>query len=281
MTNLELLDILGNVWGEYILQAQELRSGSKRRKQFRFVRQIAAILALILLITAFAHTAPGAAAVEYLKEKITSLIETLFPPKKMTILIEGTEYEGSYVADGIEPESTAEAPEPGFAIYYDADHYTMVKEENVTYIRPYKKPLTREEILELYADSFANLTEEEQEREIAALMNPQPDSSLPACEIEITHLDIPYEKAASRERTELEAQWEIQESTDANRITFSMLSGHEWDSPTEVRDYISDEQGGCFRIISRYFLEAAEGHGVRFAAIVDTFAVIPPQESAG
>ncbi len=279
MTNLELLDILGNVWGEYILQAQELRSGSKRRKQFRFVRQIAAILALILLMMAFARTAPGAAAVEYLKEKITSLIETLFPPQKMTILIEGTEYEGSYVADGIEPESTAEAPEPGFAIYYDADHYTMVKEENVTYIRPYQKPLTQEEILELYADSFANLTEEEQE--IAALMNPQPDSSLPACEIEITHLDIPYEKAASQEYTELEAQWEIRESTDANRITFSMLSGHEWDSPTEVRDYISDEQGGCFRIISRYFLEAAEGHGVRFAAIVDSFAVIPPQESAG
>lgn len=281
MTNLELLDILGGVRGKYILQAQELRSGSKKRTQFRYVRQIAAILALILLMAAFAHTTPGAAAMEYLKEKITSLIETLFPPKEMTILIEGTEYEGSYVAGGMEPESTAEAPMPGFAIYYDVDHYTMVKEENVTYIRPYEKPMTREEILELYADSFAYLTEEEQEQEISALMDLQPDPSLPTCEIEITHLDIPYEQAASQERAELEAKWEIQESTNANRITFSMLSGYEWNSPTEDRDYISDEQGGCFRIIRRYFLEAAEGHGVRFAAIVNTFAVIPPQESAG
>lgn len=281
MTNLELLDILGGVQGKYILQAQELRSGSKKAEHSRFVRQIAAILALILLLAAFAHTAPGAAAMEYLKEKITSLIETLFPPKEMTILIEGMEYEGSYVAGGMEPEGTAEAPKPGFAIYYDVDHYTMVKEGDVTYIRPYEKPRTREEILELYADSFAYLTEEEREQEIAALMNPQPDPSLPPCEIEITHLELPYEQTAAQERAELEKTWEIQEFTDTNRITFSMLSGHQWDSPTEDRDYISDEQGGCFRIIRRYFLEATEGHGTRFAAIVNTFAVIPPQESAG
>ncbi len=281
MTNLELLDILGGVRGKYILQAQELRSGGKKRTRFRYVRQIAAILALILLLAAFAHTAPGAAAMEYLKEKITSLIETLFPPKEMTILIEGMEYEGSYAAGGMEPESTAEVPTPGFAIYYDVDHYTMVKEGDVIYIRPYEKPRTREEILELYADSFAYLTEEEREQEIAALMNPQPDPSLPPCEIEITHLDIPYEQAAAQERAELGQKWEIQEFTDTNRITFSMLSGHKWDSPTEDRDYISDEQGGSFRIIRRYFLEATEGHGTRFAAIVNTFAVIPPQESAG
>ncbi len=112
-------------------------------------------------------------------------------------------------------------------------------------------------------------------------MNPQPDPSLPPCEIEITHLDIPYEQAAAQERAELGQKWEIQEFTDINRITFSMLSGHKWNSPTEDRDYISDEQGGSFRIIRRYFLEATEGHGVRFAAIVNTFAVIPPQESAG
>ena len=59
-----------------------------------------------------------------------------------------------------------------------------------------------------------------------------------------------------------------------------MRNGQEWDSPVEVRDYISDEQGGCFRITSRYFLEAAEGHGARFAAMVDTFTVIPPQGGA-
>ena len=79
---------------------------------------------------------------------------------------------------------------------------------------------------------------------------------------------------------ELESQWETTETAAGNRITIYMYSGQEWDAPVEVRDYISDEQGGCFRITSRYYLEAAEGHGVRFAAIVDTFSVIPHQGSA-
>ena len=280
MTNLELLDILGGVQGKYILEAQKMRTGSKKTHRFRYMRQLAAVIVLILMLTVFLNTAPGVAAVEYVKEKVTSLIEALFPPKKMTINIEGMEYEGDYVADGVEPEATAEAPQPGFAIYYDVDSYTMVKEGDITYIRPYLKPMTREEVLEIYGDYLSLLSEEERERQIASLMNPQIDPSLPNCEIEIIHLDIPYEQAASQERAELESQWEITEAVAGNRITFSMRNGQEWDSPVEVRDYISDEQGGCFRITSRYYLEAAEGHGARFAAMVDTFAVIPHQGSA-
>ena len=280
MTNLELLDILGGVQGKYILEAQQLRAGSKKPHRLRYMRQLAAVIVLILMLTVFLNTAPGVAAVEYVKEKVTSLIEALFPPKKMTINIEGMEYEGDYVADGVEPEATAEAPQPGFAIYYDVDSYTMVKEGDITYIRPYLKPMTREEVLEIYGDYLSLLSEEERERQIASLMNPQPDPSLPNCEIEIIHLDIPYEQTASQERAELESQWEITEAVAGNRITFSMRNGQEWDSPVEVRDYISDEQGGCFRITSRYYLEAAEGHGARFAAMVDTFTVIPPQGGA-
>ena len=280
MTNLELLDILGGVQGKYILEAQQLRAGSQKPHCLRYMRQLAAVILLILMLTVFLNTAPGVAAVEYVKEKVTSLIEAFFPPKKMTINIEGMEYEGDYAADGVEPEATAEASQPGFAIYYDVDSYTMVKEGDITYIRPYLKSMTREKVLEIYGDSLSVLSEEERERQIASLMNPQPAPSLPSCEIEIIHLDIPYEQTASQERTELESQWEITEAVAGNRITFSMCNGQEWDSPVEVRDYISDEQGGCFRITSRYFLEAAEGHGVRFAAIVNTFSVIPSQGSA-
>ena len=280
MTNMDLLDILGGVQGKYRLEAQQLRTGGRKPHRLRYMRQLAAVITLILILTLFLNTAPGAAAVEYVKEKVTSLIEALFPPKKMTINVEGMEYEGDYAADGVEPEVTAEAPQPGFAIYYDVDSYTMEKEGDITYIRPYLKSMTREEVLEIYGDSLFSLSEEEQERQIASLMNPQADPSLPNCEIEIIHLDIPYEQTASQEQAELEGQWEITEAVAGNRITFSMCNGQEWDSPIEVRDYISDEQGGCFRITSRYYLEAAEGHGVRFAAIVNTFAVIPPQGSA-
>lgn len=286
MTSLELLSILGNVQRNFILQAQELRSGSRRKKRLRYVRQIAAVLALVLILTVFVHTAPGAAAAEYVKEKVASLIQALFPPRKMTTYIEGMEYEGDYAADGIEPEADAEEGKPGFAIYYDVDHYGMVKEDDTTYIRPC---MSRKGILEYYGDTLSQLSEEEREQEIAAmleqerakLMEPHPDPDLPACEMEIIHLEIPYEQAASQERTELEGQWEITETAAENRVTLNLHSGYEWDSPVEVRDYISNEQGGCFRITSRSFLEATEGHGVRFAAIADTFAVIPPQESAG
>ena len=281
MTNMELLDILGGVQGKYILEAQQLRAGGRKPHRLRYMRQLAAVITLILILTLFLNTAPGVAAVEYVKEKVTSLIETLFPPKKMTINVEGMEYEGDYAADGVEPEVTAEAPQPGFAIYYDVDSYTMVKEGDITYIRPYLKSMTREEVLKIYGDSLSLLSEEERERQIASFMNPQSDPSLPDCEIEIVHLDIPYEQTASQERAELESQWETTEAVAGNRITISMCGGQEWDSPVEVRDYISDEQGGCFRITSRYYLEAAEGHGVRFAAIVNTFSVIPPQGSNG
>lgn len=267
MTDMELLDILGGVRGKYILEAQKMREGRKKAPRFRYVRQLAAVIALILMLAIFLNTAPGAAAVEYVKEKVASLIETLFPPKKMSMDIEGLPYEGDYAADGVEPQATTETPQPGFAIYYDVDNYTMVKDGDVTYIRPYQKPMTREEVLEAYGDYLSQLPDEEREWQIAALMNPQPDTSLPTCEIEIVHLDTSYEDAASQERAE------------TNRITFSMYSGSEWNSPLEVRDYVSDEQSGCFRIIRRFFMEAAEGHGVRFAAMVDTFAVIHPPKN--
>ena len=46
----------------------------------------------------------------------------------MSMDIEGLPYEGDYAADGVEPQATDETPQPGFAIYYDVDNYTMVKD---------------------------------------------------------------------------------------------------------------------------------------------------------
>ena len=54
MTNLELLNILTNVRGEYILQAQELRSGQRKQQLHMMHRKrvflIAAIISLMLLL---------------------------------------------------------------------------------------------------------------------------------------------------------------------------------------------------------------------------------------
>lgn len=68
MTNLELLNILTNVRGEYILQAQELRSGNRKQPLHRLHRKhvflIAAVISLLLLLV-------GCAAVLIGLQKIT------------------------------------------------------------------------------------------------------------------------------------------------------------------------------------------------------------------
>ena len=46
MTDMELLDILGGVKGKYILEAQKMREGRKKAPRFRYVRQLAAVIAL-------------------------------------------------------------------------------------------------------------------------------------------------------------------------------------------------------------------------------------------
>ena len=46
MTDMELLDILGGVRGKYILEAQKMREGRKKAPRFRYVRQLAAVIAL-------------------------------------------------------------------------------------------------------------------------------------------------------------------------------------------------------------------------------------------
>lgn len=248
MTSLELLEILGGVRGSYIQDAQKMRQGQKKPARRRYMRQLAAVVTLLLMLAAFLTTAPGAAAVEYVKEKVTSLIETLFPPKKMSILVEGVEVEGNYAASGVEPDQSTI---PGFAIYYDTDHYTMVKEGDATYIRPIP-------------------------------IEGSNDDYLPCkVEMEIVHWDMPVEQAFLQEKEALGSEWEIRNSSLGDERAFLVLStGQAWDSMMEDRLYVSDEQGGCFRLVSRFFLEAAEGHGVRFAAMMDTFAVLPAGETA-
>ena len=42
---------------------------------------------------------------------------------------------------------------------------------------------------------------------------------------------------------------------------------------------MDDRQGGVFILMSRYFLEAAEGHGARFSDMISTFEVVTPGEA--
>ena len=237
-----IINALGQVKDEYILEAAP-KAGREKHHAFR---GLAAALAIVLLGTLFLQTAPGAAAAEYVAEKVSSLIQTLFPPKEITIMVEGAPVEGQYSAVGQEPEAgeTGADAVPGFAIYIDSESYTMTEENGVTIIRP---------------------------------VNFSPD--LPTCGMDIVHLpDITVQEAAEAAKAEIPSDWEVSE-TEAwsmpDSLSFFARSGWEWDSACKQVFLIPDGQQGVFQATIQYFFEAAEGHGVRLLSMLHTFTLIP------
>ena len=161
--------------------------------------------------------------------------------------VEGETENIPHAPGGQEPSSPPDLPDviPGFVIYYDTDRYVMTEEDGVTYIR-------------------FELPEE-----------------YPPCEMEIRHVPNTTAAAAiAAARTEAlaDARWqtvsEIGPVETPAGLHFSVCSGNQWDSAWENVYFVSDGKNGCFRIISRYFVEAAEGHGARFAAMLQTFEVV-------
>ena len=76
----------------------------------------------------------------------------------------------------------------------------------------------------------------------------------------------------------MSADWEITEELiwvdRPLAFTFSASGGTAWDSPHEVHYFVDNGDQGTFHIIARYYLEAAEGHGMRFTSMIQTFTVV-------
>lgn len=237
-----IMDALGRVNESYIMEAMPVRK-KKKNVQFRWI----AAVAVIGLLFHFLQTPTGAAALEIVKEQITSFIETLFPPKDIVVTVEGETEARPHEAGGQEPtvQEDGTVTVPGFAIYYDTESYYMTEENGVTYIR-FKV-----------------------------------ENDLPPCEIEIRHIPGVLPKtAAETARQEMLENWEnVAEISDLEKpegVYFWITAGSNWDAPCEDVYFLSDGRDGTFQITARYFLEAAEGHGVRFAQMVRTFEIIDP-----
>lgn len=132
---------------------------------------------------------------------------------------------------------------PGFVIFVNQSVYAIAQEEGSWVIRP---------------------------RE-----GPGPD--FPAIDMTITHLPGTATGAALQARQEaLKGEYaqvgEVQETEKG--LSFHASDGDAWDSPQADVHGMDDGEGGTFLITARYFLEAAEGHGVRFRDMVDTFQVV-------
>jgi hypothetical protein len=237
-----IMDALGNVKEDYIIESAP---GKKKNKKTH-IRWIAAAIVLVTILTFF-QTAPGVAALEIVKEAITSFIETLFPPREIPVYVEGETEVRHHEAGGQEPEiqEDGSVTVPGFAIYYDTELYTMSEEDGISYIR------------------FVT------------------DNELPPCEVEIRHIpNLTPVDASEAVRKEMAESWEsVSEvcSLEAREgLIFDFSAGMNWDSACGAVYFFSDGRDGCFQLTARYFQEAAEGHGARFSQMVQTFEVIDP-----
>lgn len=103
--------------------------------------------------------------------------------------------------------------------------------------------------------------------------------TFPECSLQITRAaDMPPAAAAQSLREELiESHLYVGDITDATAIKglfFHADNGNAWDAEQVDVTITDDLQGGSYILTARYFTEAAEGHGVRFADMVSTFQAV-------
>ena len=249
MKTIHILEAMTDIRPEYIKSAQEklaYESAKPGRAPVRRSFRKAVIIFAAVLLFAALMCGTAMAVNEDFRESVIGFFETLFPPKDITVMVEGIPNERAHVAQGQLPD----AVEAGFVLYVDSD-YSMTEENGVYYVRPFPIPEGT-------------------------------SSSLPACEMVIERMDCDWLAAAETSKAQMEGNWEtltdITDETEPPRLSFYAQNGSSWNSPCEDHYFYRDGQNSCFHIVQRYFLEAAEGHGVRFRAMLNTFSIIAPQD---
>ena len=91
--------------------------------------------------------------------------------------------------------------------------------------------------------------------------------------------DVTPEEMVSTLETELASEYTKVTATETvtepvNGYKLHGISGSEWDSPVTNVYVVDNLNGGSFVITEKYFLEAAEGHGARFYAMLQEFEII-------
>lgn len=169
---------------------------------------------------------------------IKQLKDMFVPKKEITQSIEGTEEETEVVLQ--------EGKDTEYVIYMDEERYKLVKGESSDIITT-KEPLE---------DRYPEVS-----MEIKQFKDVSPEDMVVTLETEI----------ASTYTTVTETE-NVTEPVEGYKI--HGISGSEWDSPVTNVYVIDNRHGGSFVITEKYFLEAAEGHGARFYAILQEFKII-------
>lgn len=105
--------------------------------------------------------------------------------------------------------------------------------------------------------------------------NPLPDS-FPECGLDIFHIPRTsvVEARAEAEKALTDRYAEVILGDSAPGLYLRASNGTDWDSEQAEFSFVTDGQGGVFVIVSRYFLEAEEGLGMRFRDMASSFRVV-------
>ena len=169
---------------------------------------------------------------------IKQMKDMFVPEKEINQSIEGNEEETNV--------NLQEGKNSEYIIYIDEERYKLVQGEESAIIT------TKEPLEERYP---------EVSMEIKQVTDMAPQEMVSILEEE---LSSKYTKM-----TETESVTEPVEGFKMHGI-----SGSEWDSPVTNVYVIDNLNGGSFVITEKYFLEAAEGHGARFYAMLQEFKII-------
>lgn len=166
-------------------------------------------------------------------------IKDMFVPEKEIIQsIEGHEEETDV--------NLQEGKDSEYIIYIDEERYKLVEGEESDIIT------TREPLEERYP---------EVSMEIKQFTDITPQEMVSTLETELTSA---YTKVTGIESV----------TKPLEGFKLHGISGSEWDSPVTNVYVIDNKNGGSFVITEKYFLEAAEGHGARFYAMLQEFEIV-------
>lgn len=110
---------------------------------------------------------------------------------------------------------------------------------------------------------------------------PGPEGA-PECSLTVAHReDTALEAAAEAVREALAEEYDVVQEQPGAEGRASLAAwdgtewGAEWDAANAGVTLVDDRQGGVFVLTARYFTEAAEGHGARFADMMEAFQPLP------
>lgn len=232
--SLKMKEEIWNRLDEELFNEEPSQPRKVKKMKRRALPLLIAAAAVILLVFSF-QTDTGMALIDRVKE--------LFAPEKEVIQsIEGQEEETNVQLN--------EGKDADYVIYIDEERYKMIHGEgDEADVITTKEPLP------------------ERYPEVTMTIEQVPDTAPDTLVDEI-------EKQLKAEFPDLRAVEQVTEPVEGYQLHGIANGGMQWDDPVVHAYVISNGQTGSFVITERYFLEAAEGHGARFYAMLQEFHIV-------